>query len=75
MARYDVYLHNIPLVGEDGKPIPIDPHRSEQLSELADAKKCAAEHKDTFARVVVMETEDDKQEMIERYFDGEHVVA
>lgn len=74
MAHYDVYLHNIPKV-EDGKAVPIDPHRTEQFSELEGAQKCAAENKDQFERVVVMRTGDDAQKMIERYMDGEHIVA
>jgi len=73
MERYDVYLHNVPVV-KDEKVVPIEPHRTLEFSDLEEARKCAAEHKDGYARVVVMRTADDKQRMIERYIDGEHVV-
>ena len=73
MERYDVYLHNVPVV-KDGKSVPIEPHRVQEFSELEEAKKFAAEHKDDYDRVVVMRTADEKQRMVERYNDGEHVV-
>ena len=74
MERYDVYLHNVPKVA-DGKVVPIEPHRTHEFSELEEARGCAVEHKDAFERVVVMRTADDQQQMIERYIDGEHIVA
>ena len=73
MDRYEVYLHNVPRV-EGGKAVPIEPHRVLEFSELEEAEKSAAEHKDEYERVVVMRTADDRQGMIERYIDGEHVV-
>lgn len=75
MAEYTVYLHNVPRVGEDGKSIPIDPHQTEECSKLEDAQKLAAENKAKFDRVVVMDTSGDKPQLIERFIDGEHVVA
>ena len=73
MERYDVYLHNVPVV-KDGKSVPIAPHRTQELTDLEEARKLAAAHKDDYDRVVVMRTADEKQTMIERYIDGEHVV-
>ena len=73
MERYDVFLHNVPKV-EGGKPIPIEPHRTLDFSELEEAQGCASEHKDKYERVVVMRTADDRQEMLERYIDGEHIL-
>ena len=73
MERYDVFLHNVPKVA-DGKVVPIEPHRTLEFSELDEARGCAAEHKGAYERVVVMRTAEDKQQMIERYMDGEHIV-
>ena len=76
MERYDVYLHNVPKVSEDGKKvIPIDPHRVEEFAELEEAQKFAGEQKDVFERVVLMHQKDDGPKMVERYIDGDHVVA
>jgi hypothetical protein len=75
MAEYTVYLHNVPRVGEDGKSIPIAPHQTEEFSKLKDAQKLAVENKDKFERVVVMDTSGDKPKLVERFIDGEHVVA
>ncbi len=74
MEQYDVYLHDVPKVSEDGKKsLPIKPHRTEQFSELEAASKHAAEHKDAFDRVTVIRTADDKQKMVLRYMDGEEI--
>ncbi len=75
MERHDVYLHNIPKVSEDGtKSLPITPRRDPQeFSELEEAQKYAAGHKDEFERVVVIRTVDDKQKMIMRFMDGEEI--
>ncbi len=73
MERYDVFLHNVPKV-EDGKVVPIEPHKVLEFPELEEAQGCAAQHKDRYERVVVMRTADDRQQMIERYVDGEHIV-
>ncbi len=74
MEQYDVYLHDIPKVSEDGKKsLPIKPHRIEQFPELEAARKHAAEHKDEFDRATVIRTVDDKQKMVMRYMDGEEI--
>ncbi len=74
MEQYDVYLHDVPRVSEDGKKsLPIKPHRTEQFSELEAASQHAAEHKDDFDRVTVIRTVDGKQKMVLRYMDGEEI--
>lgn len=74
MEQYDVYLHDVPKVSEDGKKsLPIKPHRTEQFSELESAAKHAAEQRDEFDRVTVIRTVDDKQTMVMRYMDGEEI--
>ena len=73
MERFDVYLHNVPVVKDD-KVVPIEPARTQDFADLGEAKKFAAEHKDAYDRVVLMRTADEKQKMVERYIDGGHVV-
>ncbi len=74
MERYDVYLHDVPKVSEDGKKaLPIKPHRTEEFAELEAARTHAAEHKDEFERVTVIRTADEKQKMVLRYMDGEEI--
>ncbi len=74
MERYDVFLHDVPKVSEDGKKsLPIKPHRGKEFSELEAARKHAAEHKDEFDRVVLMRTDEDKQKMLMRFVDGEEI--
>lgn len=75
MEQYNVYLHNVPKVGEDGKVVPINPPQTKDFSQLEDASKFAAEKKDEFERVNVIYTTDDKQQLIERFMDGEHIVV
>jgi hypothetical protein len=73
MARYDVYLYNIPKVTEDGKqPIPVPGNQSKEFEQVEEAKKFAAGQKDKFDRVVLMETGDDGQKLVERDLDGKH---
>lgn len=74
METYTVYMNNVPKVSEDGKPIPIAPHRSQEFSELEEAQSFAAQHKDDFERVTLMRLSEDKKRMIERYMDGEHII-
>ena len=74
MDQYEVYLHNVPKVSDDGKVVPIEPHQKHEFPQLEEASKFAAGHKDKFERVVVMHTADEKQRMVERYMDGEHIV-
>lgn len=70
---YEVFLYNVPKVSEDGeKAIPVPPSETETFDDLDAAKKHAAEKKGEFDRVVVMSVEDETQEMVERYVDGEH---
>ncbi len=74
MEQYDVYLHDIPKVSEDGKKsLPIKPHRTDQFSDLEAARNHAAEHQDEFDRVTVIRSVDDKQKMVLRYMDGEEI--
>lgn len=74
MEQYEVYLHDVPKVSEDGKKsLPIKPHRTEPFSELEAALKHAAEHKDAFDRVTVIRTIDDQQKMVARYMDAEEI--
>ncbi|MEM7584484.1 MAG: hypothetical protein AAF560_13935 [Acidobacteriota bacterium] len=74
MAGYSVYLHDIPKVGDDGKPLPIKPNQSQDFEDLEAAKNYAGEHKDQFERISVMHDTDDGTKMVERYIDGEHIV-
>lgn len=74
MERYDVYLHDVPKVSEDGKKaLPIKPHRTEEFSDLEAASTHAAENKEEFERVTVIRTADNKQKMVARYMDGEEI--
>ena len=73
--KYDVLLHNVPKVSEDGtKSLPIAAFQTKEFSDLEEAQKFAAEQKDKFDRVVVMRTRNEKQRMMERYMDGEHII-
>lgn len=70
---YEVFLYNVPKVSEDGeKAIPVPPCETETFDDLDAAKKHAEKKKGDFDRVVVMSVEDETQEMVERYIDGEH---
>ena len=73
-TTYNVYMHNVPKVSEDGKVIPIAPHRMQEFSELEEAQKFAEQHKDDFERVTLMRLSEDKKRLIERYIDGEHEI-
>ena len=74
MDKYEVYLHNVPKVSEDGKVVPIAPHKTQEFSDLGEAQKFAADHQNKFDRVVVIGVEENKPTMLERYMDGEHTV-
>ena len=76
MENFKVYMHNLPKVSEDGKEsLPIDPHGIPQEFTGADeAKKCAADNKDKFDRVIVMKEDDGKQKKVERYIDGQNEI-
>ena len=74
MEQYGVYLHNVPKVSEDGKKsLPINPHRTEEFSDMEAASQHARDHKDEFDRVVVIRTADEKQKMVMRFMDGEEI--
>ncbi len=74
MEKYEVFLHDVPKVSEDGrKSLPIRPHRREEFSEPAAAAKHAAAHKDNFDRVVVIWTVEGKQKMVMRFMDGKQI--
>lgn len=74
MDKYEVYLHNVPKVSDDGKVVPIAPHQTREFTDLGEAQKFAADHKNKFDRVVLMGVEGNKPQMLERYMDGEHTV-
>lgn len=69
---YEVFLYNVPKVSEDGeKAIPVPPSETREFEDEEGATKFADERKDDFDRVVVIRREDEKQEKVRRYFDGE----
>lgn len=71
MADYEVHMYNIPKVTEDGKQvIPVPGNESKTFEQMEEAKTFATGQKDKFDRVVLMETKDDGQKLIERYVDG-----
>jgi hypothetical protein len=68
---YKVYLYNIPKVSEDGKQsIPVPGSEVKEFDGDHDAKIFAAEHKNGFDRVVLMQEDDEGQKMILRYIEG-----
>jgi hypothetical protein len=68
---YKVYLYNIPRVSEDGKQaIPVPDSEVKELDGADDAKIFAAERKNSFDRVVLMQEDSEGQKMVVRYVDG-----
>jgi hypothetical protein len=68
---YKVYLYNIPKVSEDGKQsIPVPGSEVKEFDGGDDAKIFAAEHKNGFDRVVLMQEDDEGQKMVLRYIEG-----
>jgi hypothetical protein len=68
---YKVYLYNIPKVSEDGKQaIPVQNSQVKEFDRVDDAKVFAAEHKNGFDRVVLMQEDGEGQKMAVRYVDG-----
>ncbi len=68
---YKVYLYNIPKVSEDGKQsIPVPDSQVKEFNGADDAKMFAAEHKNNFDRVVLMQEDNEGQRMVVRYVDG-----
>jgi hypothetical protein len=68
---YIVYLYNIPKVSEDGKQaIPVPDSQVKEFGGVDDAKIFAAEHKNSFDRVVLMQEDNEGQKIVVRYVDG-----
>jgi hypothetical protein len=68
---YKVYLYNIPKVSQDGKQeIPVPDSRMNEFDSVDDARKFAAEHKNSFERVVLIQEDSEGQKMALRYMDG-----
>jgi hypothetical protein len=68
---YKVYLYNIPKVSEDGEEaIPVPDSQVKEFDGVDDAKVFAAEHKNGFDRVVLMQEDNEEQKMVVRYMDG-----
>jgi hypothetical protein len=66
-----VYLYNIPKVSEDGKQvIPVPDNQVKDFDGVDGAKIFAAEHKNNFDRVVLMQEDSEGQKMALRYVDG-----
>jgi hypothetical protein len=68
---YKVYLYNIPKVSEDGKQsIPVPDGQVKEFDGVDDAKMFAAERKNNFDRVVLVQEDSEGQKMVVRYVDG-----
>lgn len=68
---YKVYLYSIPKVSEDGKQsIPVPESQLKEFDGVDDAKMFAAERKNNFDRVVLMQEDEEGQKMVIRYTDG-----
>jgi hypothetical protein len=68
---YKVYLYNVPKVSEDGKQsIPVPNNELKEFDGVDDAKIFAAEHKNGFDRVVLMQEDGEGQKMVLRYIEG-----
>jgi hypothetical protein len=68
---YKVYLYNIPKVSEDSKQaIPVPDGQLKEFDVVDDAKIFAAERKNSFDRVVLMQEDGEGQKIVLRYTDG-----
>jgi hypothetical protein len=68
---YKVYLYNIPKASEEGKQaIPVPDSQMKEFDGVDDAKMFAAEHKNSFDRVVLMQEDNEGQKTVVRYADG-----
>ena len=68
---YKVYLYNIPKVSEDGKEaIPVPDSQVKDFEGVDDAKIFAAENKNSFDRIVLMQEDNEGQKLVVRYMDG-----
>jgi hypothetical protein len=64
-------LYNIPKVSEDGKQsIPVPDSQVKEFDGVDDAKIFAAERKNSFDRVALMQEDNEGQKMVLRYVDG-----
>jgi hypothetical protein len=63
-------LYNIPKVSDDGKQaIPVPDSQVKEFDGVDDAKIFAAENKNNFDRIVLMQEDDEGQKMVVRYVD------
>ena len=68
---YRVYLYNIPKVSEDGKQsIPVPDSQVKGFDGVEGAKIFAAEQRNNFERVVLMQEDNEGQKIVVRYVDG-----
>lgn len=68
---YKVYLYNIPKVSEDGKQsIPVPDSLVKEFDGGDDAKMFAAEHKNNFDRVILMQEDNGGHKIVVRYVDS-----
>jgi hypothetical protein len=68
---YKVYLYNIPKVSEDGKQsILVPDSQVKEFNGAEDAKISAAEHKNNFDRIVLMQEDNEGQKIVVRFIDG-----
>ena len=68
---YKVYLYNIPRVSEDGKQaIPVPGSQLKEFDAVDEAKIFAAENKNNFDRVALMQDDNEGQKLVVRYVDG-----
>jgi hypothetical protein len=68
---YKVYLYNIPKVSEDSKQVtPVPDGQLKDFDVVDDAKIFAAERKNSFDRVVLMQEDGEGQKIVLRYTDG-----
>ena len=71
VMAYEVYLYTLPRVTDDGKKSILGPDsQKHDFTDVEQAKTFAAENKDKFDRVVLMENGEGGQKMVERYMDG-----
>jgi len=64
-------MYNIPKVSEDGKQaIPVPDSQVKEFDGVDDAKMFAAERKNSFDRVVLMQEDNEGQKTVVRYMDG-----
>jgi len=68
---YKVYLYNIPKISGEGKQaISVPDSQVKDFDVLDDAKIFAAERKNNFDRIVLMQKDGEGEKMVVRYLDG-----